>query len=75
MLERVNGGDNNFVAAAVGECQAVALEFRSGFENDIRRRVVALVQRVGPVLLKRRGESNVADNKICDVHREKVLPG
>ena len=69
MLQGVNGGDDDLVAAAVGERQAVAFEAGARVQHDVGGGVVAEIEGVGAVLVQRRGKPDVADGEVRDLHR------
>ena len=59
VLQRVHGGDDDLVAAAVGEGEAVAVEPGVRVQDDVGGGVVAEIEGVGAVLLQRGREADV----------------
>src|SRR5262245_16297215 len=69
MPERLDRGDHDFVAAADREREAVALEARIGFQDDIRRGIVGIdMDGVRAGVSPRRRKSEIANLEIANSH-------
>ncbi len=68
MLQRVHRGDDDLVAASVREREPVAGDTAVRDDSDVRRGIVAEIERVRAIHVEGGGEADVADVDVEDFH-------